>query len=209
MFRMTFYTNRNNIEPMFFGVTFPVMIFFGWVGTIMALQSIRMGQFAYANSVINSISSVDFRLVFLTVSAFALYAFFSLEISCIAKIVNYFTLFRLAVFLVSFFTFIALFIFSVATGMYLSAFFGLLELFLVRFVAVFTKALKSIFCLSVFVVLRNWFNLLAMRATLCLNCLRHNQFLTNWLCLGPVSRPILVSGSFYYNKTTGRKSNEK
>lgn len=69
MFRMAFYTNRNNVKPMFTFIALVMVIFFGRFGAIMALQRIWTRQFADFYSIINSISSIEFlsycRLVLL------------------------------------------------------------------------------------------------------------------------------------------------
>ena len=52
---MTFYTNRNNIKPMLCFITVPMMILFGLIGAIVALQSIDTGQFASLGSSVHDI----------------------------------------------------------------------------------------------------------------------------------------------------------
>ena len=49
---MAISTNRNNIKPMFWFITVPVMVLLCLCGTVMALQGIRTGQFADSDSLI-------------------------------------------------------------------------------------------------------------------------------------------------------------
>jgi len=53
---MAFYTDRNNVEPMFWSVTLMMMIFFCLVITVMALQGVWSDQFSACYGIMHDIS---------------------------------------------------------------------------------------------------------------------------------------------------------
>ncbi len=135
-----------------------------------AFQSIGLRQFAFTDSVIYGI--VRFYLFGVSAAIFLLVPLLSLFVFFASDILlsGYF----------AFFSFIIAFYASVNTD--------------------FAPTMKAVLRCPIFVKFCNGLAVLAVITFFCYNLLRHNQFLSNWLCLGPVSRPILVSGSFYNNK---------
>jgi len=198
---MTFYTNRNNIEPKFRLIAFMVMVLFGLFGAIMTLQSIGSGQFTGDNGFINEF-----------MCSCSLWMLFSIVITCASLF--YFALFGLAVLFLSFSqnfsTFFCLPIMALEFSYSLFALFGLavfFECFLVKFFSLtcllvvyktcFTTRPIALLFPRMLVKFGNWFNFVAFQALFCLNCFRHNQFLGNWLCLEVATRPTLVPTSLY------------
>lgn len=166
---MTFFADRNNIKPVFFFVTVPVVVLFGWMITIMAFEVFSFWYFPISDSVADSTAC----LVALRKTATVFF---------ISTAVYYFT-FR---------TFIIIFACCFA-------FFAFPIQYFVRFSTRCALRTKPVFSISVFAKFRNKFDLFAMATSLCYDLLSHNCLLYRRLRLESVSRPILVSGSFYYS----------
>ncbi len=145
---MTLITNRYNIKPMLRGIAVPVVILLGRFRAIVADFSIRTGQFAISNSVIYSMLS--FRLIWMASfetffsRAFICFAFCGSTVTKTALAMCHFATFCLAVF----------FYFFQVTN------------FALRFVSTFVTA--------VFVKFGKLFEVLAFRASFCLNWFSHN-----------------------------------
>ena len=69
--------------------------------------------------------------------------------------------------------------------------------------AYFTIGVAAIFVSSVFMVIRQWFDFLAIRATSCYDCLRHDFLLIRKLCSEPVLGHVPGAGLLYYTPSLG------
>lgn len=187
---MTFCTGRNNVKPTFRLVTFVVVVMLCLGGAIMALQSVRAGQFARYNSIIHGISGFGvFRMsntmVFITGS------------------LSSFT------FLASSITFnrgFPFFCCSETSRMFATYFFAplcLVIFFRISRTARFAFTEVSIFHPFINVKFRERLDFFAFGTSFGYDLLRHNQLLNSWLCSEPNTRPILVSGSLYCTQIKG------
>ena len=113
---MTNPANRNNIEPMFFGVTIVVVILFCLFGTTRTFQRCRRWYFASINSISNGRCSksligvtqaipfcfqmfICLEFVCLTIQFFGNFTFFALPITFFAQLCGKFTFFCLVIML--------------------------------------------------------------------------------------------------------------
>ena len=167
---MALSTNRKNIEPMFDRVTQIMMIVKSRVKTEIAPQRANFRQFSCCNSVIYSIFCFAAVRILLDVE----FAHFS------SDFLSPFAL------LISFEACLSFWRFSISGVLCLIAYFA------IRLIAAF-------FFFGI-VKFSNRLDKFALRASFCYNLLRHGRFLNKRLCLGPVTRPILVSGSSYFNE---------
>ena len=185
---MTFFTNRHNIEIMFWVVAAPMVIFLCWLCARMAESSIRTSHFTGFNSVIYSTSGLSLFRMFCSkpLNRKPIYEFtiFSLFVSFIFFFDGNLAFFALAVFPVSFsvveFTCFRLTIFPVCFSM-----------------AYFTILLVTVFAGFVLVKLRMWLDLLASATSFCYDLLSHNQLLNSWLRLEPIAAHTAVGSSYY------------
>ncbi len=198
MFRMTFFTNRHNIKLVFRGITW-MMIFLSWFWAIMTKQCVRSRQLTTPNSPIkNGLCFAAFRMfktpLFLIGPALFAFSKFSLGFQiCLSSFFSFPIFLDSLEFCCS--TFVALSI-AFLGGL---TFFGFQISHSVYSLTSLASISKPVFTESVFGEIRNrlnWLNPLAMRTSFRYDCLRHNQFLTNWLCLGRL-QAIPVFGSFY------------
>ena len=184
---MTGITKRYNIKPIFGLVSATMVIMFCLLATRTS-QRLNIGQSAISNNILYyPVGFVMFGIIYAPLFfAFGciIYTFLSLSKSFSY---NFISPFLLVAFLSSL-PFFALMIYFVAyqyTGLAL----GMVPIFLA----------------SVFIKLGKWLGLLAFVTVLCYDCFRHNQFLSNWLCLEPLVAQT-TGGSFYY---IARKKNIK
>ena len=183
---MTFYANRNNIEPMLLGVALVVMVMLGLLFTIrilpviMAEQGIGFGQSARFNSFIDGFMSCKpFRMAnIILFLGFALsgFRFFTLSI------------FFLIAFLVGF----PFFCLSIG-----SAFFHLAILLIRNSLASFAIVGMAVFSGSSLIKLREGLDFLASGTSFRYALLRHLLLLGRSKCLEPNTAYCAVSGSFY------------
>jgi hypothetical protein len=154
---MTLSTKRNDIEPVLRGVPAPVMILLCLSTALLALEIGGRGKLASVNGGIERTSG--FYLVWVLQTAFTIgpAAFFGLAVFAASPAIDFFARLRLPI-----------------------CFQGGIN-------AAFTPTVQPIGIAAAFVKLRQWFDLLAFRATLCLNCVRHNRFLVKRLCSEPLA----------------------
>lgn len=183
-FPMTFSTSRHNIKPVFFGISFPVVVLLCLLGAIIALEGIGSGQFAISDSVAYSLVRLN---------QLRMNNFISFRTISGSDFIFLCLLIFLKCFEISCFTFLTLSI------TFLECFISFA--LIVFFLAGFTIMLKSFSFM--FVKLRNWFDLLAFITIFCLNCLRHNRLLYRRLMLEPVAVHTIAVGSFYYKLSVG------
>jgi len=220
---MTFFTKRYNVEPMFSGVAFMVVIFLrrfkvGIVETKFTWQSTRFRQFSLFNScsyrlirlilikvLLYSISLVLFAFFFyplLTVLESLRLAFFSFVVLQASSFLGYLAFFALSVFpAFSTVDFLALFCLTIPF------FVSTTTLFFVPSNLVFLSALLTGATIAVtrtrpFVKFTKRFNLLAFSTLFCYGWFRHSFFLIKKSCLGPVTAHTVL-GSFHYNTSRG------
>ncbi len=159
---MTQTTNSNYVKPRLWLITVPVMIFFCWMITVMASQSIRTGQFACFNSTINSIlGSYRFRMA-ITVFAGSF-------------LMNNFAFSTLRV---SFSSNLAFFASLIFTGFYEVAYFA------IRTIANWATVSLIKFWKQ--------FDLFTSTTSFCYSLLRHNRFLSKRLRLEPAAAHTVV-----------------
>jgi len=181
---MAFSTNWNNIKPIFRKVT-PMMILLCWMVSIMTKQGIRTRKLTNSDSLIYSFDG--FHLI--RIAGKKTFCCFS---------VHSFAFLALVISLISCFALFALFITFYCCLLRCFAFFSFLIFFNIFQEANFALIMQSIFSTSILVKFRNRFDLLAFRATFCLNCLRHYFLLYRKFCLEPVAVHTTAVGSFYY-----------
>lgn len=151
-------------------VALVMMILLCLCGAVMALQGINSGQFTNGNSIVHSSMSVSY---FWMTTIIAFYT--SGE--------SNFTFWTLPIFLYCCFALFCLVIYAVS--------FQVAD-FAIRSIAVsFVK---------VFVKLRKLFEVLAFRASFCLNCFSHSFLRSESYRLELVTRPILVPARFNITK---------
>ena len=148
LFSVAFTAGRNNIKPMFGGITVPMMILLCLFGAIMTFESLGRGKLVRHNGVSNCIAG--------------LFLF------------GIFALFALVVLVVFFFALWCLVVFAIGPALGFFACFGLLVGFHGGNVAAFTPTVQPIAHAPVFAKLRNRFDLLALRAILHYDLVGHN-----------------------------------
>ena len=190
---MTLFTKRNNGKIIMGFISQIMMIMLGRSKTKTTRKCTNFGQQTSSNGIMNRILSfvilgkTYFTSFFISTGSY--FAFFALAITSLRR----FFFSRLAVLLKIHFALYGVQIFLCAFSACKSA----LWAFNVIYTTFLALTNKSIFCVFVLREIIKRFNFFAFRTFFCCDCFRHNQFLNNWLCLEPVSRPILVSGSFY------------
>lgn len=181
---MTIFTNRDYVKPMLRCIT-GMMVFFCLLWAIMALQSIGARHFASSNGVVHGISSFQLFWMMGIKAFFAdfsiIFTLFSFPVTNLASPVSNFAFLCLPILPTVHFTVFCL-----------SVFFPIVQKtdFTMRFVSILFSA--------IFVKFGQWLGFLAFRTSFCYDLLRHDFLLTRKLCLEPNTRPVLVSGSFYY-----------
>ena len=206
---MTQDTSWNNIKPMLGFVSVPMMILLGGLRAVMAEQKFGRNQFASIDSI--NYSSSGFNLIWMTsiVTFLSCFVFWCFSTFFICFAISSFALLGLFImFLIIFIRRFALFCLTTFLSCFAKsrfAFFG----FLIFTPARFTIDLKPVFTSSVFIKFRQLFELLALRTSFCLNCLRHSRFSLNSerLCLEPVAGTYQRSACFIlpYNPKTSIK----
>ena len=169
-FAMTGKTNRNDIKLMFGRITVPMMVFFSLIGTVVALQSIRTGQVADSDGILNGFNCLSLswkpsstlisRAASVCLTNITLSIGFSDRLSSFSA-----TIFRTTL-SIEFFVFL-----------------GLLRYFTTNY----TFALIAIFSCSILMKFRNRFGLLANTSGFGYDGLRHSRLLNRRLCLEPVA----------------------
>ena len=173
---MTILTSRNNVKPMFWFISFVMMILF-CLQTARTFESFGFREFAVSYGLING------------APGFLLFGVF-LVITPLVCLLNIFPSFALAVTSLVCLTFFALVVL-------LQVCFVVFRLG-IRFYASLTGNSKAIFCTAVFVKVRQWFSLLAVRTSFCYDLVSHICS-PKQVWSEPFTRPILVCGSSYYN----------
>jgi len=178
---MTFYANRDHIEPMFRGIAFVMMVLFCLCRAVMARQRIRPGQLAFSDGLLhdifclNSFGMTNFILFYSSGLGFS--AFIALGVTFSRSL----TLFALVI---AFFCGLAIFAFVVAFYFGL-AFFALKITFLPS-PALFALSITSFTSFIFFCLSR--FGLIANSTSLGYDLLSHNRFFYKRLRLGPIAR---------------------
>lgn len=172
---MAFLTNRHNIEPMFWFVTVPMMILLSRFMAIITQLSNWARQFTYCYCVSHGIACFPaFRMAktrILACTPLSNFPFWSLSIIFVITL------------LVSYESSFVFLIISLGAGV----------------LTIFTPIFVTIRTSRVFVKFRKLFEILAFRATFCLNCLSHNVLSLSKNVLVRVDcRHIPAVGSSYY-----------
>ena len=180
---MTFLINRDNIEPMFGGITFVMVIFFCLCRAVITLQRIWTGKFTICNSTIHSmycfmVVGVKFLIIFSDAIVIS-FAFLTLGITFFSS----FTLFCLIMMMLSF-------------AMYFFAFLSFRIFFRFFQKTNFTIIPMSIVVIYTFVKFRDWFCFFTSSANFGYDLVRHFCFSIKQRCLGPVASRELVTGFF-------------
>ena len=190
---MTFYTRRNNIQPMLFSIALVVVILFCLVGTVMTLHSIKLRQLPIPNGVIYSNSC----LVLFWITRIILFSFsfppFALGVS----------------FFISFFcnfTFLCFLITSRIFPVYSLAPFCSSIFFFVFGATGLATVLMTVLCASVFVKLRERFELLASATSFLYDFSSHSRLLNRRFWLGPIAAHTAVGSSYYIGNNEDVKS---
>ncbi len=188
-FNMAFFANRLNVKPVFFGITFVMMIFFCCGFAKSAFKSMDRRYFSRFNQWLNSIiCSVSFnmRSVILPSSNTrtfpTFFSFFILFLVCCC-------FWSMPIF------------FGILFALFCYAKFSLI-FSLVLSVTILARGLPTIKGFLVFKKFRQRLNFLASTTSFCFNTLRHG-FSPLKSCLEPNMRPILVSGSSYCSISLG------
>jgi len=200
---MTFSTNWLDIQPMEFFVSSMVMILFCLFPAISAMVSRYLGKPSSFNRIFNEIPSLIFMKILLPTSRShfisGLDSFFTFSIFCLDKLICFcLSILIEPSFVCSGFLIIASILFSFFAISVSPVVFLEIAIFLISFLTLFTLSLVT-YNLSPFakvsVKFRPWFDLLAMRTSLCYDGFRHfRTFLRH--CLGPLASNELVIGSF-------------
>ena len=179
---VTFNTNRNNIEPMFWGITLVMVV----VVCLFATRAFQFGK-RFKFAINNSLSNRSACFYSIRMIGFILACMFKLIHLALFALVEPF---RASL---AFFTLLITFLNSFA-------FFGASILLSCVVMARFTMCITTIFASFIYIVIRQWKILLTICAGLCYNLLRHGSFsFLKRLCLGPVADYTSVAGSFYNN----------
>ena len=181
---MALYTNRQDIKPMLFGITFMMMIMLGWF-TARTLQRIDGWQLTVFNGYQHSCTSFDSFRVILLIAFFGGLTFITLVMTFTSNL----TSFALFVVLSSGPTLLTLFV-VLLIGFVFFAFSILQTTF-------FATRLMAVFFDSVFAELGNCFSFLASRASFRYDFGRHLLLLIRSKCSGLVAPPVGVSSSLY------------
>lgn len=177
---MTIKAYRNNSEPVFFTISFVMMVCCCLVSAITFLGTYTGHP-----------TSSYFHSNCLTCS-FVFWAILEIFGFCT------FTFVCLSVFLAANFTLLAFIVAFLGSCPALSS----LSRLKIGILALFTGTLQSIGSFSIFAELRSGFNFLATRASFCFNWLRHVLFLIKRVCLELVTAHT-VAGLFYYTAYSG------
>ena len=218
---MTRYTNRNDIKPMFFGVSFVVVVMLCLV-TTGTLQGISTSQLATFNSTFYSSFGIGLIPIFLSIpflcyfTSLAFSIFFANSF-IIIRILMAFLLYAIFVCLAISFKscfdskrmFLAVFLGSDATCFFtfsrlLSRFSDtyiiLMFVLTLTLLTLVTMPIRTIFAFRKF---RNRFWFFANTADFRYNFFRHGLFPYKRLLLGPIVGYTPVVGSLYYNTERG------
>ena len=176
-------TKGNNVKMVPRCITRMVVVLCGF--TTVTLQTIYSWQYACSDSIIQGVSCYNsFRIT-------------NFKLFCRSTLIG-FAFFGLPILLLAYLVFLYPAITSGAKKMRYSTFFCLLVFVIAFPTTTFTVVPITIFAVGTFVKLRNGLCLLANTTAFCYGLLRHNQFLTNWLCFEPLEGQSLC-GSLYYN----------
>lgn len=203
---MTRLAKRNNIEPIFRGIAFMVVVFFGCFMAVRTLKSLGMGQIAVSDCFFNSIHSFSLLWVVLTMLAcsypcktfavstlvimlFSIFAFIAFVVVFTRTTMSSFPFFRFAVF-----------DFDIS-GYFFASFCFSVSVTIIQ-MAAFTITFITITASWVLVKFRNRFGFLANSAGFCYDLLRHDFFLSKKLCLEPLQTQYLC-GSLHYTTSWG------
>ena len=173
---MTYFAYWDNIKSVFWFVT-GMMILFSLFGAIMTFQNIRTEQLANFDSVGYSVTSFTPFGMSNNVAFLGIFAFFALLMALSVG----FAFFSFSIFLYRF---------TISQ----STFFGFLIFPNRNLSANFTRIFKSIFIFSIFVKIRNRFDLFAITASFYYDCFSHSLFPYKRLWLKPYAEPISVCG---------------
>lgn len=185
---MTFNAYRNNVKPMFSGISVMVMPFLSLLWAIMAFKGVCARQFSRLHSVSYGITSfistgtviaIPFLCVFmfncLSISRLALAIFFGLPIPLIGFFMSRFSLWAIGV---SFLDSLSLWRLSVC------------------FMAYFTVFAIAILFGSILKKIRKGLAFFAMRTRFYSHWFRHNQFLNSWFCFEPLQTRRLCGSAY-------------
>lgn len=207
---MAFYTNRNDIQPVFLCIALMMVILFCLCRAEMAWKDIGSGQFTISNGMIHSgyrftaFGMTRIILIFVGLAFFAAkITFLTCLTFCALGITSFsfFAFFTLSIAISVSFAFFALPIALLRSF----EFFGLMVSFLILFVGLmstyFAVALKPIFCGAGFAKFRKRFDFFAFATSFRHDFSSHFRLLYRRLWLEPIAPPIGVFGSFYFRQT--------
>lgn len=150
-------TKWNNIEPMLRRITLPVMINTSLLAALITFERSWAGEFARNNRIVDRSIGLAPLWIFAIVSA-----------------LDFFALFALAIFAIIFFIFFRFCVFENSPAVDILAGLCLGVDSICGIYTILTPTPKTVRVATLFVKLRHAFCLLAFRAGLCLNCLRHS-----------------------------------
>jgi len=206
---MTTNTNRNNVKPMFWCITFMVMIVRRLVAT-RTLQRIGSRQSTNTNCAINSTCSFFIDVIWVSImkafcrSPKSRFSFFALAITLYCGFTFFafpisfsiISLIDFAFLSLSMFLFFGLVFYALFVAFYCS--FTLFTLSIIFFTS-FARAAMPVFMIFVFAKFRNGFDFFAFGTSFRYDLFSHFRLLTRRFWLEPYARPVRVSGSLYYN----------
>lgn len=192
--KMTIYTNRNDIKIMFRRITKMMMVMCCLFAATITFKYFGRRNFSFPNSVLYAFSGFNFLWVFVSISFYSFFAFFTSQIfsNCFFA---FFTLLKMFSVCFSLFALEILFGFNAILFCLLVSFYaGDIAFFTFRTIA----KVYSGFSFVVFVKFREWFDFVATRTSFCYNLARHCFLHNRKLCLEPKTDTMSVLGSFYY-----------
>ena len=178
---MTKYTNRDNIKPMFF-IVVGMMIMF-CLFTTRTFESFCRWHFVGSDSMVYYALGFSFLCVASCVFLFSCFENLGLLIYLLVLFLVFFISNRLSLFFSYKQSFFALFIFFTAYSS-----------------AVLTFSLKPIFCVTVLVKFRKWFDLFASRTLFHYNHFSHFCFSSKRNWLEPICWYTPAVGLSYHNR---------
>ena len=188
---MTSRTNRNDIQQMFWAISFVMMVLFRLRTAVFTLQGIRTRQFAEFDGISNNILCfLQFRM--------NKKINFSCFLTSFALIIMFLYNFTFCTQSITFLFFLAFFALEV-TFLCRFEFLRILSSPLTFFHTKFALVMMSIFPYLIFMKFRDRFNLFASATSFSYDSLRHGFLLIRKSCLGPVAGQAPAVGSLYNN----------
>ncbi len=170
---MTTSTKRNNVKPMFTGISF-VMVVFLCLFAAWTIQTVRLREFSGLYTIHDGVSGLH-----------------PVWISCFVSFTDSFCFRRFSKILLTAIMSNFVFVASLVSSSGGTAFFALVITITYNFAAIYTMILESVLCCAILIKFRNGLGLLALRASFCYDCLRHGFFSVKKLCSEPLQTQYL------------------